>query len=422
MRRFTLALGVFMTLLGAIPAPAGAQSRSAQRTLTRALSRGLGRIGGASSAYVLDLSTGAPLFSYAAGTGRMPASVEKLYTTSTALERFGATATLTTTVGGMGSLDDSGVFHGTLYLVGGGDPTFGAASFDRSAYGSGATMQRLVSNLIRATGLKAVQGRIVGDESYFDSLRGTPATAYATDLPDVEGELSALAYDRGFANWSGTVAQARPALIAAQQFAIALRAARVKVPSHTPVFTGRTPAGARTLAVVHSPRMARLIALTNTPSDNFFAEMLLKGLGARFGGGGTTAAGVTVVRNELAGQFHLHPRFNDGSGLSRSDATSPLQVVSLLRQLAGNPDFVGSLAVAGRSGTLKDYTQGTAAYANCHGKTGTLHDVANLVGYCQARDGHTLAFAFMANAIGDPLYVHSVEADQMAPALALYDG
>ena len=45
------------------------------------------------------------------------------------------------------------------------------------------------------------------------------------------------------------------------------------------------------MAVVHSPKISYLVKLTNTPSDNFFAEMLLKGLGASFGGAGTTAAG-----------------------------------------------------------------------------------------------------------------------------------
>ncbi|HUE26627.1 MAG TPA: D-alanyl-D-alanine carboxypeptidase, partial [Solirubrobacteraceae bacterium] len=73
-------------------------------------------------------------------------------------------------------------------------------------------------------------------------------------------------------------------------------------------------------------------------------------------------------------------------------------------------------------GTLKDYSHRTAAQGNCHGKTGTLHDVANLVGYCHARDGHTLAFAFLANGLSAPDYVHSVEADDMAAALASYNG
>ena len=130
----------------------------------------------------------------------------------------------------------------------------------------------------------------------------------------------------------------------------------------------------------------------------------------------------SVVRAELASQFAIHPQLNDGSGLSRGDSTSPVQVVSLLRQMASNGDFFNSLATGGETGTLQDSMTGTVAQGNCHGKTGTLHDVANLVGYCRARDGHTLAFAFLINSISDPTFVHSVEANQMAVALANYTG
>ncbi len=96
--------------------------------------------------------------------------------------------------------------------------------------------------------------------------------------------------------------------------------------------------------------------------------------------------------------------------------------MSLLKQLAGNDDFVSSLAVGGETGTLQDEMNGTVAQGNCRGKTGTLHDVANLVGYCRARDGHTLAFAFLINSTSDPDYAHMVEGNQMAVALANYDG
>jgi len=77
--------------------------------------------------------------------------------------------------------------------------------------------------------------------------------------------------------------------------------------------------------------------------------------------------------------------------------------------------------VGGETGTLQHEMQDTIAQGNCRGKTGTLSDVANLAGYCQALDGHTLAFAFMANRIGSPDYVHQVEAG-MAVALAGYNG
>jgi D-alanyl-D-alanine carboxypeptidase/D-alanyl-D-alanine-endopeptidase (penicillin-binding protein 4) len=353
----------------------------------------------------------------------MPASVEKLYTTSTALLRFGPTATLTTSIWGTGSLDPTtGTWNGVLYLKGGGDPTFGSAGFDRSAYGTGATVQRLVAAFVQALHIKAVQGRIVGDESYFDSLRGTPPTGFRPDTSDVEGLLSGLAFNRGFANSTWTRSQSRPALYAAQQFTAALRAAGVSVPPTTPVYTGRVPVGATQLAQISSPPMSKLIGLTNTPSDNYLAEMLLKGLGASFGGAGTTAAGAAVVRQEMLSQFGITPVLNDGSGLSRADATSPLQVVTLLHQMYSNSYFFNSLAVSGQTGTLQHETVGTAAQGMCHAKTGTLHDVANLAGYCQARDGHELAFAFLANRLFNPDYVHFVEANRMAAALARYNG
>jgi serine-type D-Ala-D-Ala carboxypeptidase/endopeptidase (penicillin-binding protein 4) len=427
MRRPAATLGVLFAVLGALfvaprstpVARAASKARSPKATLARSLALGIHAASGSSGGYVLDLNTGRALFSSAPDVPRLPASVEKLYTTSTALLRYGPNATLTTSVLGKGTLDIRGRWSGTLYVKGGGDPTFGSASFDHFAYGGGATIQRLVANLVRSTGITSVTGRVVGDESYFDSLRGTPATGYRFST-EVEGSLSALAYNRGLIN-SGTAYVLHPAVFAAQQFVSALKAAHVKVSSHIAIGAASAPASAKRLTLVHSPRMATLIKLTNTPSDNFFAETLLKGIGARFGGAGTTAVGASVVRSELAGQFGIHPRLNDGSGLSRNDLTSPHDVVALLSKLAGNPSFVSSLAIAGQSGTLQDEMRGTFAQGRCEGKTGTLHDVANLAGYCQAQDGDTLAFAFMMNGVSDPDAAHALEAN-MAVSVAKYEG
>lgn len=423
MRRSILTWGVVVVmLLAAVPAAAFAQQPHALTSLRSALRSGMRQLGGASGAYVVDLTTGQTLFARRASIGRLPASVEKIYTTSTALLEFGPTATLTTSILGSGSVDPAGVWHGTLYLKGGGDPTFGSGSFDLGWYGTGATMHQLVSNLLAATHITGLQGDVVGDGSYFDSLRGTPATNFATDLPDVEGQLGALVFNRGFSDPFGLVPQAHPVLYAAQRFINALRSQGVSVPASTPIYGGPTPSTAQQLATISSPPMSTLIQLTNTPSDNFFAEMLLKGLGARFGSAGTTAAGAAVVRTELASRFGITPRLDDGSGLSRTDSTSPRQVVTALEQMYTNSDFFNSLAIGGETGTLRHEMRGTAAQGVCHGKTGTLHDVASLAGYCRARDGHELVFAFLANRLYSPDYAHSVEGNQMAVALAKYDG
>jgi D-alanyl-D-alanine carboxypeptidase/D-alanyl-D-alanine-endopeptidase (penicillin-binding protein 4) len=421
MRVFLATLGATISLLAGTAATAGAQPVPAQqRALTNSLTQGARGLGASSGALVVDLDTGQTLFSLAPNTGRLPASLEKIYTTSTALLRLGPTQTFTTSVLGVGSADPSGIFNGTLYLRGGGDPTFGSVGFDQAWYGTGTTMHGLIGALLKATRLTAVQGRIVGDESYFDSARGTPATGYGRSS-DVEGELSALAYDRGFADLHGNSFQPRPALYAAQALAGALRAAGVVLGRHFPVSTGRTPSNATVLASVQSPPLATLIGLTNAPSDNYLAETLLKDIGARLGGAGTTAAGAAVVRGELLSKFGIAPRLNDGSGLSRYDSTSPAQVVTVLQSMATSSAFIDSLAVGGETGTLQHEMQGTLGQGNCRGKTGTLRDVANLAGYCRARDGHTLVFAFMSNRIGNPDFVHQVEAG-MAVSLAKYDG
>jgi D-alanyl-D-alanine carboxypeptidase/D-alanyl-D-alanine-endopeptidase (penicillin-binding protein 4) len=159
--------------------------------------------------------------------------------------------------------------------------------------------------------------------------------------------------------------------------------------------------GALELARVSSPPMSALIRLTSRPSDNFLAEMLLKGLGARFGSGGTTTAGAAVVRAQLA-RFGVHPRVVDGSGLSRADRTTPRQVVRLLDRLQGQErfdDFFASLSVAGRSGTLEKRMRKTAAAGRCSAKTGTLNYVSGLAGYCRTTGGHLVAFAFLMNGV-----------------------
>ena len=421
MRVFFGTLGAMLVLLAGTATGAWAQPPTPLAALASSLSQTMQGLGSFSGAEVVDLNTGQTLFSVAPDVGRLPASVEKLYTTSTALLRLGPTATLTTAILGVGSRDPQGIWHGTLYLRGGGDPTLGAVGFDRTWYGNaGTTLHRLIGALLSATGITGVQGRIVADQSYLNSLRGTPATGYRPDL-EVEGQLGGLTYDRGFANLSGTAFQSRPGLFAGQQFAAGLRAAGVKLGPRFPVSVGLTPSNATILASVQSAPLATLIALANTPSDNYLAETLLKDIGARLGGTGSTAAGAAVVTAEMQSQFGITPRLNDGSGLSRFDSTSPDQVITLLRGLAGNRAFVNSLAVGGETGTLQHEMNGTAAQGNCRGKTGTLSDVANLVGYCQARDGHTLAFAFLANGLGDPTLGHEIEANMAVP-LAEYDG
>ena len=353
--------------------------------------------GHADGAYVYDITAKKALFSERASTMRAPASVEKLYTATAALTRMGPAARLSTTVYGVGTLLPGGTWEGSLYLRGGGDPTFGSRSFIVSHYGgTGASVSTLVADLVRSAGIHHITGAVYGDETFFDSRRGEPSSGFGFD-PFLEGTLSGLAYNRGASLGHSTHA---PAVYAAHALWGALKADGVSIRGAGAA--AATPPGAVPLASVPSPTVAQLLELMLPPSDNFFAETLIKDLGALYGGGGTTARGATVVSGAITSLLGFTPKVVDGSGLSRADHTSPAQVVTLLSALAGTPTgqvLRESLAVAGRTGTLEKRMRHTAAAGRCQGKTGTLTGASNLVGYCQAANGHLLAFAIFNDGI-----------------------
>ncbi|HTD10280.1 MAG TPA: D-alanyl-D-alanine carboxypeptidase/D-alanyl-D-alanine-endopeptidase [Solirubrobacteraceae bacterium] len=398
-----------------VPPTAGAAGNLAE--LQSDMTHQLALAGPADGAYVYDLTSKQALFSERAGSMRPPASVEKLYTATTALDLMGPTARLATTVFGSGHMAPGGVWEGNLYLHGGGDPTFGTTSFIHRHYdGVGASVQALVSQLVHTDHIRRITGSVEGDESYFDSLRGEPSSDYAWD-PFLEGTLSALAFNRG--ETGALHGPHAPAAFAARALWGLLKAAGVTIEGGSGA--AKAPAGATQLAQVQSPTVTQLLELMLPPSDNFFAETLVKDLGAQYGGAGTTAAGAAVVMRTLASTLDIHPHVLDGSGLSEEDRTSAYQVAELLVALQPTPIGAvlrSSLAVAGHSGTLELRMRGTHAAGNCQGKTGTLTGVSNLVGYCQAADGHTLAFAIFNDGIATEM-AHTVQ-DNIAITIADY--
>ena len=397
MRIRLLVLSALACLLAFVPA-AGAASLPA---LQAKLGHEMSLAGTSSGAYVRDLDTGQAVFARRPDVARVPASVEKLYTTSASLLKLGPDATLPTVALTAAPLDAGGVLRGDLVLKGGGDPTL-----DR------ARIAQLASSL-QAGGIARIAGSVLGDETRFDLLRGSYDTGGSYDR-DIGGVLGALTVGRGFST------QLQPGLGAAKALVRDLRADGVRVDGATS--TGIAPDGARPVAQVLSPAIRDLIAMTNVPSDNYYAETLLKDLGASFGGAGTTAAGAAVARAQLAA-LGVHPRIVDGSGLSRADRTTPRQVVRLLERMHGlqvGPDFEASLPTAGRTGTLDRRMRGTPAQDNCHAKTGTLIGVSTLAGVCTTASGHTLAFALMMNR-ANVGRAHGVQ-DRMTAAIAAYSG
>lgn len=381
--------------------------------LRAALTRVLALAGPGTGAAVYDLQAHTTLFALRAGVMRPPASVEKVYTTVALLRKLGADARLRTTVLGDGRLGAGGVWHGDLYLHGGGDPTFGDGAFNRVyELGYGPTAAQLATQLA-SDGIVRVTGQVIGDESLFDSERGGPASGGGPDIPDYGGQLSALTYDHG-----ASIGALGPAAFAARELTRALRAAHVSATAAPR--TGIAPPDARRLASVSSPRLAALLKLMDVPSDDLFAELLTKQLGARLRGRGSIAAGARAISQVIA-SYGLHPRALDGSGLDRADRSSPLEVVALLKDVWHTPEgdvLRASLPVLGVSGTTRRIAAGTAAQGRCAAKTGTLQGVTNLAGYCNSWGRHRLAFALFLDGPDNSRALGLI--GRMAAAIARY--
>ena len=383
-----------LSLAAIVPASAQAIDSATLQTKLRKESALLGRAVGIS---VRNLDTGRTVFERNPDLALMPASNTKLLTTASALLRLGPDATLPTTVLATAEPFD-GVIRGDIVLVGGGDPYLTPAQVDD-----------LAAQIV-ALGVRSIHGRVLADSGMLDTRISARGFSFDSELG---GRLGALGVDEGRGK--------DPALHAAQLLHDALRHAHVRLEGLPRA--GAAPAGGFEIAVHSSAPLSAMIGAINVPSDNFGAEMLLKDLGSLTGAGGSTAAGLRVVRTTLATAFGLHPRLYDGSGLSRANRVTTRQLVRLLtamhRQPAGAA-FEASLPIAGQTGTLKRRMRSGAASGSCHAKTGTLSDVSSLAGYCLSAGGQTIAFAFIENRVCTSCAKRSE--DRMTNAIARYTG
>jgi D-alanyl-D-alanine carboxypeptidase/D-alanyl-D-alanine-endopeptidase (penicillin-binding protein 4) len=374
--------------------------------------------GAASGLIVVEAESGEVVCGSAPGRPRSLASNMKMFTTATALARLGPETRIATKVFSDGKLAADGVLHGSLYLQGGGDPALGTPAFyDSYLSGVGTNLFALKAQ-IKAAGIASITGRLYADDSIFDRLRGVADSGYATSSEI--GPLSGLDFNSGFAGASSASGfSSDPAKLAASKLTRALSAAGVGIPPQ--VALGVTPTDAQRIAIVQSPTLSRIVNFTNVYSYNFFAEMLIKLIGAEVGGGGTTAAGAAVV-SAFARSLGSGVHAVDGSGLTRSNRASPHQVADLLlgmREQEVGETFVEDLAVAGKEGTVDGRMRGTAAYGRCRVKTGTLTGVSNLSGYCFNASGRTMVFSVLMNGVSNLSLAH-LDQDRIAGMVASY--
>jgi D-alanyl-D-alanine carboxypeptidase/D-alanyl-D-alanine-endopeptidase (penicillin-binding protein 4) len=394
----------------------GSESASMARVGDSGLSRKLGNLidqaGSSSGVWVADTERG-EIFERRADSARILASNTKLFTTATALDRIGAKERLRTRIVTGAEVDRRGVLRGNLFLVGDGDPALSGRSYARRKGLPGTPLGRLAAQVKKA-GVKKVTGRLLADDSIFDGVRGVPDSGGRTS-PYI-GPLSGLSYNENRGS-GGFVSN--PETNTAEKLRKGLQNRGIKIGKVSEARAPEELLDGPPLADARSATLTQLVEETNRPSNNFFAEMLLKRLDAADGDQGTTKGG-TKETEQFADELGSGVHQVDGSGLTRTNRASPEQVGKLLLGMGEQPAghaFKHSLPKAGKQGTLAGRMEGTAAEGRCRAKTGTISGVSALSGYCNAR-GAEMAFSILMNGV-DVNRARALQ-DKMAATIARY--
>lgn len=339
------------------------------------------------SAFVQDVNSPKPLLAFQDQTSRAPASVMKLITSYAALGTLGPNYRWPLDVLTTGSIRN-GTLTGDLIIKGYGSPEFDTAAL------------RKVLRGIRQKGIRNVNGRIVLDNSYFNTLSkgagafdGKAQSAYnakpdallfnerlnvfnlrvsgkrvrVTSLTPTHnlkivnrmkrykrsckarmgvshrGQQTIVTFTGGLARRCGTRSFARVISEPANMIYGSIRSMwkrEVGGTLKTRFALGRAPAHARLLLKTHSRTLAQILPAIAKDSNNVKARQLLLTIGAiKSGRQGTERNGANAINAWLTSRGLNFPelRIENGSGLSRYARISARHVGNLLTDAYRSP-------------------------------------------------------------------------------------
>lgn len=350
-----------------------------------------------------------------------PASALKLLTASATLRRIGPDERLITTVRTQ-TRPSGGIVNGDLWLVGGGDPVLGTQPWadKRTRQPPLKSSLETLADRVVAAGVKEIRGQIQGDESRYDQTRFI-ASWPQRYLDDNEiGPLSALTVNDGFSTWDPELVRFdNPAVGAATVFGELLQARGVIISANAG--SGKAPEGSIEIARLESPKISELVADLIRESDNGTAELLVKELGVRVNGQGSTTAGLKVLVETLK-EFGLNTEgthIADGSGLDPNNKVSCSILQSIASAIEKGGPIDQGLAIAGFTGTLAKRFVDNPAKGKLRAKTGSLNHVAALVGAVDGSQGTILSFTQVINNISNSAAARDLQ-EALGAALARY--
>ena len=433
---------------------AASSDRQALRSAFDALRSQAPFAGARASVEVVSLDDGAVIYSRSADDQLNPASNTKLVTAAAALLRLGPEFRFTTDFLADRAPDQRGQVQ-TLYVKGRGDPTlnterlFGLAAdlwhrgirqvgeivlddtyFDAEKWGPGWEQETSDKAYAAPVGALSLNHNAVAiyvtpaaragqrarvelepDADCFalqnnvttvreDSRRKLRPHTYA------EGDRTRVVIDGRLPAKAEPVVLYRrvthPAMYFGHTLRLALKQRGIRVGPR--VKLGAAPASATLVASYDSDELSDVVRDMNKASSNFIAEMLVKALGAELKGApGTWPKGIEVTQDLLAelgiprGSYQLR----NGSGLNDTNRFSAHQMITLLtavwKRFPVAAEFVSSLGIAARDGTMRLRMEGTDAAGRLRAKTGTLDKVTALSGFVQSLGGERFAFSVLVN-------------------------
>lgn len=336
----------------------------------------------------------------------IPASITKMITAAIALEYLGKDHNFRTVIYTDDSNISDGIVDGNIYLKGYGDPDLNSSDIS------------YLAKLFSEKNIREVTGNIVYDESYLDNQYFGLSNYYQGDTKsNYWPYVSALNLNKNPGNYD-------PAASAGNLLADELMALNIKL--NGIVISGVTPAGAKEVAEV-SHSMYNVLAQMNKESDNHSAITVFKVAGAAFDSPpGSLDKGESAVINFLTAMGNDRNTFEilEGSGLTRFNTVNSDLYIRLLKYMYDDLKtfdyFYGSLAIAGKDGTLRNRMIGTEAESNVHAKTGTLNSVSALSGYAVSRDNELLLFYIVMNGFGSGRELPRSIQDQICEQLCMF--
>ncbi|MGB0933654.1 MAG: D-alanyl-D-alanine carboxypeptidase/D-alanyl-D-alanine endopeptidase [Lishizhenia sp.] len=146
--------------------------------------------------------------------------------------------------------------------------------------------------------------------------------------------------------------------------------------------------------------LSSIAYFTNKNSVNLFAEQIMCWIGEHTMRDASTKSGVLFTNQFWSTLFKDELFLTDGSGLSRSNAVSSHQFVSMLLYMKNTKyasNFRYTLPVVGESGTLARLCKNGPARGRVMAKSGTMNRIKSYAGYVNSISGKKIAFSIIVN-------------------------